>query len=126
MKTLTKAEEEVMHILWDMKKGLVRDVLNRLPEPKPAYNTVSTVIRVLEKKGFVGHKAYGTTYEYFPLIAKEDYTKFRFGEFLEKYFNNSFSQLASFFSKENKLTMQELDEIMNELRKNIDNKNNRS
>ncbi len=123
MKTLTKAEEEVMHILWDLERGLVRDVLEKLPDPKPAYNTVSTVIRVLEKKGFVGHKAYGTTYEYFPLISKEEYTKFRFGEFMEKYFNNSFSRLASFFSKENKLSMQELEEIMNELRKNVDNKN---
>ncbi|NPA37520.1 MAG: BlaI/MecI/CopY family transcriptional regulator [Chlorobi bacterium] len=125
MKTLTKAEEEIMHILWELERGLVRDVLDRLPEPKPAYNTVSTVIRVLEKKGFVGHKAYGTTYEYFPLITKKEYTKFRFGEFMEKYFNNSFSQLASFFSKENKLSMQELDEIMNELKKNIDDKNNK-
>ncbi len=122
MKTLTKAEEEIMHILWDLEKGLVRDVLDRLPDPKPAYNTVSTVIRVLEKKGFVGHKAYGTTYEYFPLITKKEYTKFRFGEFMEKYFNNSFSQLASFFSKENDLSMHELEEIMKELRKNVDDK----
>ena len=126
MKTLTKAEEEVMHILWSLNRALVRDILERLPEPKPAYNTVSTVVRVLEKKGFVGHKAYGTTYEYFPLISKEEYTKFHFGKFLEKYFNNSFSQLASFFSKENKLTMQELDEIMKELRKNIDEKEDKS
>ena len=126
MKTLTKAEEEVMHILWDLDRALVRDILGRLPDPKPAYNTVSTVVRVLEKKGFVGHKAYGTTYEYFPLITKKEYTKFHFGEFMEKYFNNSFSQLATFFSKENKLSMQELEEIMNELRKNIDDKNKES
>ena len=126
MKTLTKAEEEVMHILWNLDRALVRDILGRLPDPKPAYNTVSTVVRVLEKKGFVGHKAYGTTYEYFPLITKKEYTKFHFGEFMEKYFNNSFSQLATFFSKENKLSMQELEEIMNELRKNIDDKNKES
>ncbi len=126
MKTLTKAEEEIMHILWELERTLVRDILERLPEPKPAYNTVSTVVRVLEKKGFVGHKAYGTTYEYFPLITKKEYTKFHFGEFMEKYFNNSVSQLASFFTNENKLTMTELQELMNEIKKGIDNKEEKS
>jgi predicted transcriptional regulator len=119
MKTLTKAEEQVMHVLWDLKKALVHDILDQLPEPKPAYNTVSTVIRVLEKKGFVDHKSYGTTYEYFPLVSKQEYTKFHFGEFMEKYFNNSFSQLASFFTKENKLSLDELEDLMNEVRKEI-------
>ena len=70
MKTLTKAEEQLMHILWELETALVRDILEKLPDPKPAYNTVSTVIRVLEKKGFVNHKSYGTTHEYFPLITK--------------------------------------------------------
>ena len=109
-----------MHVLWDLKKALVHDLLDQLPEPKPAYNTVSTVIRVLEKKGFVNHKSYGTTYEYFPLVSKQEYTKFHFGEFMEKYFNNSFSQLASFFTKENKLSMDELEDLMNEIRKEIE------
>ena len=126
MKTLTKAEEEVMHILWNLERALVRDILEKLPEPKPAYNTVSTVVRVLEKKGFVGHKAYGTTYEYFPLITKKEYTKFHFGEFMEKYFNNSVSQLASFFTNENRLSMNELQELMNEIKKGIDNKEGKS
>lgn len=122
MKTLTKAEEEVMQILWNLERGLVRDILEKLPEPKPAYNTISTVVRVLEKKGFVDHKAYGTTYEYFPLITKKEYTKFHFGEFMEKYFNNSVSQLASFFTNENKLSVNELEELMNEIKKGIDKK----
>ena len=122
MITLTKAEEQLMHILWEMETALVRDILERLPNPKPAYNTVSTVIRVLEKKGFVNHKSYGTTHEYYPLITKKEYTKFHFGEFMEKYFNNSFSQLASFFTKENKITMKELDEMMNELKQEISEK----
>ena len=126
MITLTKAEEQVMHVLWSLKKALVRDVLDQLPEPKPAYNTVSTVIRVLEKKGFVNHKSYGTTHEYFPLITKKEYTKFHFGEFMDKYFNNSFSQLASFFTKENKITMKELEEMMNEVRQEINEKEKRS
>ena len=122
MKTLTKAEEQLMHILWELETALVRDILEKLPDPKPAYNTVSTVIRVLEKKGFVNHKSYGTTHEYFPLITKNEYTKFYFSEFMEKYFNNSFSQLASFFTKENKITMKELDEMMNEVRQEINEK----
>ncbi len=111
-----------MHILWELETALVRDILEKLPDPKPAYNTVSTVIRVLEKKGFVNHKSYGTTHEYFPLITKKEYTKFYFSEFMEKYFNNSFSQLASFFTKENKITMKELDEMMNEVRQEINEK----
>ena len=126
MKTLTKAEEEVMHILWNLERALVRDVLEKLPEPKPAYNTISTVVRVLEKKGFVDHKAYGTTYEYFPIITKKDYTKFHFGEFMEKYFNNSVSQLASFFTNENRLSINELEELMDEIKKGIDNKEDKS
>ena len=126
MKTLTKAEEEVMVILWDLERALVRDILERLPDPKPAYNTVSTVVRVLEKKGFVGHKSYGTTNEYYPLVPKKEYTKFRFGEFMEKYFNNSFSQLASFFTKENDLSLQELEQIMQEVREEIKSKEDKS
>ena len=119
MKTLTKAEEQVMQILWDLDRGFVKDILERLPEPRPAYNTVSTVVRVLEKKGFVSHKSYGTTHEYFPLISKKDYTKFYFGEFMEKYFNNSFKQLASFFTRENKLTLEELEDMMKEIRQEM-------
>ncbi len=126
MKTLTKAEEEVMVILWDLERALVRDILERLPDPKPAYNTVSTVVRVLEKKGFVSHKSYGTTYEYFPLVPKEEYTKFRFRDLMEKYFNNSFSQLASFFTKESDLSLQELEQIMQEVREEIQKKEEKS
>lgn len=113
-------------MLWDLKKVLIHDILNQLPEPKPAYNTVSTVVRVLEKKGFVDHKSYGTTYEYFPVVSKQEYTKFHFGEFMEKYFNNSFSQLATFFTKENKLSMKELEEMMKEIRKEISEKEGES
>ena len=115
-----------MQELWSLKKAMVRDVLDQLPEPKPAYNTVSTVVRVLEKKGFVDHKSYGTTHEYFPLVSKEEYTKFHFGDFMEKYFNNSFSQLASFFTKENKITMKELEQMMDELRKGTNKEEARS
>lgn len=122
MKTLTRAEEQVMHIIWEQERVLIRGILDRLPEPKPAYNTVSTVVRVLEKKGFVAHKSYGTTYEYYPDITKKDYTKFHFGEFLTKYFNDSFPQMASFFAKENKIGMPELEEMLKEIEEELEKK----
>jgi BlaI family penicillinase repressor len=127
MKKLTKAEEEVMHIMWALEKGLVRDVIEKFPDPKPPYNTVSTVIRVLEKKGFIGHKAYGTTYEYYPLVNKEDYAKVHFNHFMKKYFNNSFPQMAAFFARENNLDLNDLEDILKmteeELKKSKENNN---
>ena len=89
MKKLTKAEEQVMQILWNLKEGLVKDVIKEFPDPKPAYNTVSTVIRVLEKKEFVDHKAYGNTYVYFPTVNKADYAGVHFMDFMKEYFNDS-------------------------------------
>ena len=108
---LTRAEEQIMHILWDKGTGLVHDILREFPDPKPAYNTVSTIIRILEQKGFVGHKAYGRTYEYFPLILKQDYTKTYFRSFVANYFGNSYKSLASFFTAEEKLNIHELEDI---------------
>jgi BlaI family penicillinase repressor len=108
---LTRAEEEVMQILWQIEKGVVHELLEKFPEPKPAYNTVSTIIRILEQKGFVGHKAYGRTHEYFPVISKSDYTKSYFRNFVSNYFGNSYKSLASFFANEGKLTAKELEEI---------------
>jgi BlaI family penicillinase repressor len=112
IRELTKAEEQVMQILWNMKEGIVRDMVRQFKEPRPAYNTVSTVLRVLEKKGFVDHKAYGTTYVYFPLVTKKDYSKFQFTNLIKNYFNGSFPKMAAFFAKENNLSIRELEEIM--------------
>ena len=111
MKELTKAEEQVMQRLWKIQKGFVNDILNHFPEPKPAYNTVSTIIRILEKKNFVGHKAYGKTHEYFPLITKKDYTKGYFGSFMKNYFSNSYTALASFLTKEKNISIADLEEM---------------
>ncbi len=111
MKELTKAEEQVMQILWKMEKGFVNDMLEKFPEPKPAYNTVSTIVRILEKKEFVSHKAYGKTHQYFPLVSKKTYTKSFFNGFLSNYFSDSHKQLVSFFSRENNLSVKELEEI---------------
>ena len=105
-----------MQILWKIEKGMVHDLLEMFPEPKPAYNTVSTIVRILEQKGFVGHKAYGRTHEYFPVISKKDYTRSSFGGFMHNYFGNSYKSLASFFTSEEKISLKELEEI----RKTID------
>jgi BlaI family penicillinase repressor len=112
MKKLTKAEEQVMQILWDLDEALVKDVLKRFPEPRPAYNTVSTVIRVLEKKGFVSHKAYGNTHVYFPKISREDYARVHFLGFMKDYFNDSFPKMAAFFAREKNLDISEMEEIL--------------
>ena len=111
VRELTRAEEQIMQIIWEKGECLVHDVLKEFPDPKPAYNTVSTIIRILEQKGFVDHKAYGRTYEYFPLITKKEYTRTYFRNFVSSYFGNSYKSLASFFATEEKLSIRELEEI---------------
>jgi BlaI family transcriptional regulator, penicillinase repressor len=116
---LTKAEEQVMQILWDMKEGLVKDIRDNFSDPKPARNTVSTVVRVLEKKGYVGHKAYSNVHLYYPLISKSDYSKSQLFGLMEGYFNNSFPAMASFFAREKDLTLRELDDLLEDTRKEL-------
>ncbi|HMG94388.1 MAG TPA: BlaI/MecI/CopY family transcriptional regulator [Chryseolinea sp.] len=116
LKELTKAEDQVMQILWKIQKGFVKDVIEEMPNPKPAYNTVSTIVRILETKGFVDHKAYGKTHEYFPLITKEKYTKFYLNNLIKGYFNGSFPNLVSFFAKENKMDIHDLEKLLEELK----------
>lgn len=124
MKELTKAEEQIMQVLWELEKGFVNDILAKLPEPKPAYNTVSTIVRILEKKGFVAHKAYGKTHEYYPLIAKKDYRGHVFKGFMHNYFGNSARQLVSFFSREKKMSLQELEELKKMIESEIEKQKN--
>ena len=119
MKELTKAEDEIMQILWKIKKGFVKDILKYFQEPKPAYNTVSTIVRILVKKGFVKYKAYGKTHEYFPAIPKDTYSKFYLNNFLGKYFSGSFENLVSFFAKENNLSTKEVEELMKHIKDDI-------
>ena len=116
LKELTKAEDQVMQILWKLQKGFVKDIIEDMPNPKPAYNTVSTIVRILESKGFVDHKAYGKTHEYFPVITKEKYTKFYLNNLIKGYFNGSFPNLVSFFAKENKMDVHELEKLLEELK----------
>src|ERR1044071_3989200 len=110
LKELTRAEDQVMQILWKLEKGFVKDIIEKMPEPKPAYNTVSTIVRILETKGFVGHKAYGKTHEYFPLVPKEDYAKHGVMSLMEKYFGGSPKKLVSFLVQSEDLTLKELNE----------------
>ncbi len=117
MKQLTKAEEQIIQILWQLKKATVKDVLEQLPEPKPAITTVSTIIRILETKGFVSHEQKGRGYMYFPVIAKEDYTRQSLKNMINNYFDGSFKNLVSFFAKKENLDMQELESILKELHK---------
>lgn len=122
MKELTKAEDQIMQVLWKLEKAFVKDIIEQLPEPKPAYNTVSTIVRILEKKGFIGYKAFGKTHEYFPLVPKEKYTRFYLNNMVTGYFNGSFQNLVSFFFKENSLKVQDIDQLVKELEKIKDKK----
>ena len=122
MKELTKAEEQVMQNLWKLGKGFVKDVVELFDDPKPAYNTVSTIIRILEKKGFVSYKAYGNTYEYFPVVSKEEYTQKTMKKFVGNYFGNSFQSMFSYFSKNENLSLKELEELKAIIEKEINSK----
>lgn len=119
MKELTRAEEQIMHVLWALEKAYVKDIIERLPAPKPAYNTVSTIVRILEKKGFVDHEAFGKTYLYRPIVPKEDYTQAFLKHFVKDYFDDSYQELVSFFAKDKNLTVGELEEILTALREEI-------
>jgi len=117
LKELTKAEEQIMHSLWEIGEGFVKDIIETLPAPKPAYNTVSTIVRILETKGFVDHESFGKSHRYFPKIDKEEYKKLITGKLLQGYFENSASSMLSFFVEEKKLDVKDLDEIMKLIQK---------
>jgi BlaI family transcriptional regulator, penicillinase repressor len=112
LKQLTKAEEEVMQALWKIEKGLVRDIMDALGTPDVPHSTISSVVRILEKKGFVGHKAYGKTHEYFALVSKEAYAQNGVQSLMEKYFGGSPKQLVSYLVKSNELNLKELNDII--------------
>jgi len=120
MKELTRAEEQIMHVLWEIEKGLVKDILDRLPEPKPAYNTVSTIVRILEKKGFVDHEAFGKTHQYFPRITLNEYRRGFLKSFVNRFFGNSYQEMVSFFASDRKITIQELEEMKFSLAEEIE------
>ncbi len=117
MKQLTKAEEEVMQLLWQLERANVAAIINELPEPKPAYNTVSTIVRILEDKGFAGHEKVGKGHIYFPLLQKSEYSNQSINKLVDGYFQGSFQSMVSFFMKKNDISLSELEEIMNQIKK---------
>ena len=118
MKQLTKAEEEIMQIMWDLKEANVAAIIEKMEEPKPAYNTVSTIVRILENKEFVDHRKQGKGYIYFPLVEKETYSNQSMNKLMDNYFNGSFKSMVSFFMKKNDLDTKELEAILKEINKN--------
>ncbi|MCG1035864.1 BlaI/MecI/CopY family transcriptional regulator [Polaribacter sargassicola] len=116
-KQLTKAEEQIMQVLWTLEEASVKDVIEKLPEPKPAYNTVSTIIRILETKEFVNHKPVGRGFLYYPIVEKEAYSNQSLHKLMDGYFNGSFKSMVSFFVKENKMDVKELESILKEVNK---------
>jgi predicted transcriptional regulator len=123
LKSLTKAEEQIMQILWNLKEGVVKDVVDEFEEPKPAYTTVATVLTVLEKKGFVARKKVGNVNLFLPEISKKEYTGFQFKSLLSDYFNGSFPKMATFFAKENNLGIKDLEEILKAAEQELNNEN---
>jgi len=113
MEKLTNKEEEILQVLWKLKKGFVKNIIRELPEPKPHYNTISTIIRNMEEKGYIKYTAYGKTHEYYPIITKEEYRKNYMSKTITNYFENSYKNAVSFFAKEEKISIEELKEIIN-------------
>jgi len=116
MQRLTKAEEEIMQFIWQLERCTVRDVLDQLGTPKPPHSTISSIVRILENKGFVDHKAYGRTYEYFPIISRSDYSKKSVKKLVKDYFNGSTKSLVSFLVQEEKVDLNELQELLNTMK----------
>lgn len=112
MQKLTNKEEEIMQILWKLEKAFVKEVLAEITEEQPHYNTLSTIIRNLEEKGFVSHKAFGNTHQYFPIVKMEDYRKRFMNTAIDTYFDSSYKNMVSFFAKEEKISAEELREIL--------------
>jgi predicted transcriptional regulator len=122
MDKLTNKEEEIMRVLWNLKQAFVKEVVEELPDPKPHYNTVSTIVRNLEDKGYISHKAFGKTHQYFPLVSKEDYRKSFMQKTIHQYFENSYKNVVSFFAREEKISVEELKEII----EHLEHKNNQN
>lgn len=117
MKQLTKAEEEIMQILWQLQKANVKSIIEQLPKPKPAYNTVSTIVRILESKGFVDYKKQGKGHEYFPIIQKLEYSNQSINKLVDNYFQGSFKSMVSFFVKKNDINLTDLEAVLKEINK---------
>ena len=112
MQKLAKREEQIMQVYWDLGRAFIKEVIPHLPEPKPHYNSVATMVKILEEKGFLDHDSVGNVYRYFPIISREDYQKHAMKDIVSQYFDNSYPRMLAFFAKEQNLTEDELQEIL--------------
>jgi predicted transcriptional regulator len=110
---LTRAEEQIMQILWIIEKGFIKDILEHFDEPKPAYTTVATIVKILERKGFVSYKAYGNAHQFFPLISKNDYSQTHVNSLFKRYFKSSIKDVVSYFADNNKMDIKDIDSAIN-------------
>lgn len=118
MKHLTNREEEIMDIFWQKESLFVKDIIDELPEPKPHYNTISTIVRGLEDKEFVGHEQFGNTYRYFAIISREEFSKNTIKNLVSKYFDKSYSSVVSMFVEEENISVEEIKALIREVEGN--------
>ena len=121
MLQLTKAEEQIMQILWMLQESTVYDIREKFEEPRPARTTIASVLNILENKGFAFHKSFGRVNVYYPVVVKNEYSKTQLFGMIKNYFNNSLPAMVSFFAKEKNLSMEELDELLEETRRELRN-----
>ncbi len=114
---LAKREEQIMQVFWELKRAFIRDIIPQLPDPKPHYNSVATMVKILEEKGFLDHDTEGNVHAYYPLISREDYQKFALKDVVSQYFDNSYPRMLAFFAKEQNLSDKQLSEIVNIIKK---------
>lgn len=119
---LTKAEEDIMQVLWKLDKAFIKEIVDAMPEPQPHYNTVSTIIKILVDKGIVGFETFGKANRYYPLVRKDEYSKKTMTQFVKKYFEGSYSNMFSFFAKEQDISIGELEDLLKELKNNKNKK----
>ena len=112
MQKLAKREEQIMQAFWELEKALIKEIIPQLPDPKPHYNSVATMVKILEEKGFLDHEAIGNVYRYYPVISREEYQQFAMTDIVSQYFNNSYPRMLAFFAKEQNLSEKELKEIL--------------
>lgn len=117
MEKLTKAEEEILMMIWDKGACTVSDLIKSMPDPKPAHSTISSFVRILEKKGYVDHKAYGRTHEYFPIVEKENYSRNRLTGLITDFFGGSVDELVSFIVKDDKMSIKDMQALLDKIKK---------
>ena len=112
MQKLAKREEQIMQACWHLEKAFIKEIIAELPDPKPHYNSVATMVRILEDKGFLAHETFGNTFQYYPVVSKEEYQNHAFDDIVKQYFNNSYPRMLAYFAREQKISQEELNEIL--------------